>query len=917
MERVQYSLERSLPQLQLLDREGLLSKEELRSITSQRSGFEARLVRRKAEKQDYLLYLDFEDSFNKLVVLRARQREREAHIYAKEHGDRSKLLPRHFFSRQGASYSATCISIYERLVRKFRWDVDSWERYLRWAQSNKMRVVTSRVFARAIALHPRVVSLWLQAADYELNNNADTTTARSLLQRALRINTLDNTAVDERESKLQKTSRGAMRTAGAVSWKPLDYERDVLRLWIEYFRMELVFIERLRRRWKILGLEAEPQGLVSTGVSGGFAAAKKTARSVADSAAPIDQDTEYIERAVQDDVPEQDKEEEEEEDKNESAPVAGNDIPDGHRKIMQGAIPLVLLQSAQENVPAPLQAILYIALLQLLNAFPFFDSTVLLPQGDVICLNTSNKHNGDRLRAQLTSAVLNALCNAAGGWNDEGQMISDMITSIYPLLSPRADQAMDSNVDDELEKNALLHRASRINVLFSEPIDSLYGLAEVPQELSQLVSNDNSWATSHGILFIVGLMSKHFVQMHAESASKTEDKVLLVQTPLVSLYTRSGELPTLMEKLVISLRANLAARPNDYLAVATLALLFALSNNARFGIDEPNLRRYLGSVVGRLQKDFQDGRLWLVLVGIVSQWSAVLEGADTKELVGQVTALNKSGAPGAHVLTERIARHQRNTGIDDGFAAAWPEAKRAATAWKSALSQSNSVDALCSDNVASAGWSMLILWCKSVDLAVLGTAIVQPSEARIALWNDYFNWISSVVSGAQDREAAARWAWDQCQGAVKQTGALLASSRIVGELRIEAQRLHDSVVRDTYLIAPLTAPLHGDSVDDAQNAALRMLLARSSASTICWLELARAESDGDASRAQNLFEHAVTQSERDYDVVDAWLMYLEYLVPQNINEAMKQLTRAGEYVRRVGGASAVDALENGWKQLVS
>ena len=96
-----------------------------------------------------------------------------------------------------------------------------------------------------------------------------------------------------------------------------------------------------------------------------------------------------------------------------------------------------------------------------------------------------------------------------------------------------------------------------------------------------------------------------------------------------------------------------------------------------------------------------------------------------------------------------------------------------------------------------------------------------------------------------------------------------------------------------------------------------MLLARSSASTICWLELARAESDGDASRAQSLFEHAVTQSERDYDVVDAWLMYLEYLVPQNINEAMKQLTRAGEYVRRVGEASAVDALENGWKQLVS
>ena len=71
MERVQYSLERTLPQLRVLDEHGILTKDELRSLTSQRQSFEARLIRRKADKNDFVRYLDFEDDLHALIMLRA------------------------------------------------------------------------------------------------------------------------------------------------------------------------------------------------------------------------------------------------------------------------------------------------------------------------------------------------------------------------------------------------------------------------------------------------------------------------------------------------------------------------------------------------------------------------------------------------------------------------------------------------------------------------------------------------------------------------------------------------------------------------------------------------------------------------------------------------------------------------------
>jgi hypothetical protein len=73
---------------------------------------------------------------------------------------------------------------------------------------------------RALQLHPQESGLYIMGAAHELDHMS-ATGARTLLQRGLRIN------------------------------------GDSMDLWKEYVKMEMGFIERLRRRWEVLGVENE------------------------------------------------------------------------------------------------------------------------------------------------------------------------------------------------------------------------------------------------------------------------------------------------------------------------------------------------------------------------------------------------------------------------------------------------------------------------------------------------------------------------------------------------------------------------------------------------------------------------------------------------------------------------------------
>ena len=76
---------------------------------------------------------------------------------------------------------------------------------------------------RALQLHPNTPALYILAASHELSHLSPSA-ARTLLQRGLRLNA------------------------------------DSVDMWREYVRMELGFIEGLRRRWDVLGIAVGEDG---------------------------------------------------------------------------------------------------------------------------------------------------------------------------------------------------------------------------------------------------------------------------------------------------------------------------------------------------------------------------------------------------------------------------------------------------------------------------------------------------------------------------------------------------------------------------------------------------------------------------------------------------------------------------------
>lgn len=80
--------------------------------------------------------------------------------------------------------------------------------------------LTSREALSALQLHPHVPSFYILAASHELSHMSPSA-ARSLLQRGLRLNS------------------------------------DSVDMWKEYIRMELGFIEGMRRRWNVLGINTK------------------------------------------------------------------------------------------------------------------------------------------------------------------------------------------------------------------------------------------------------------------------------------------------------------------------------------------------------------------------------------------------------------------------------------------------------------------------------------------------------------------------------------------------------------------------------------------------------------------------------------------------------------------------------------
>ncbi|KAI5117768.1 hypothetical protein M0805_005199 [Coniferiporia weirii] len=211
MERVQFQQEQMLAELKDLVQKGVFSQTEIKQIMKKRTTFETALIRRIPKKGDFLRYAAYEMS---LEALRRKRVERLKIPKGPPTISDFALIRRQF-------------QIFERALKKFKDDVGLWVQYIQAAQRVQARAIVSRICGRALQLHPNAPALYVIAAAHELKHLSHSA-ARVLLQRGIRMNS------------------------------------ECVDLWREYVKMEMGFVEALRRRWGVLGLKVA-EGAVREG----------------------------------------------------------------------------------------------------------------------------------------------------------------------------------------------------------------------------------------------------------------------------------------------------------------------------------------------------------------------------------------------------------------------------------------------------------------------------------------------------------------------------------------------------------------------------------------------------------------------------------------------------------------------------
>lgn len=111
--------------------------------------------------------------------------------------------------------------LFERLCTKFHGDLTLWLAYIDFVKRSSSSKSLGRIFGRTIQLHPTKAEPWLAAAAWEWEENGNVGAARTLLQRGLRFNT---------------TSKA---------------------MWIQYFKLELMFLIKIMERRRLLGIDTK------------------------------------------------------------------------------------------------------------------------------------------------------------------------------------------------------------------------------------------------------------------------------------------------------------------------------------------------------------------------------------------------------------------------------------------------------------------------------------------------------------------------------------------------------------------------------------------------------------------------------------------------------------------------------------
>lgn len=196
---MQQRIEERIPELEQLERVGLFTKKEVKAIIKRATALEYKLHRLIVNKEDFIAYIQYEINVLELI------KKRRTHI-------------RYNFKKEEIEFPIInrINSIFKRATNKWKNDVQLWLSHVAFCKKWATKGQTSKVLSAMLAIHPDKPALWIMAAKSELEDRDSSESARHLFLRALRFHSNNK------------------------------------KVYQEYFRMELLHCEKLRKQQKEL-----------------------------------------------------------------------------------------------------------------------------------------------------------------------------------------------------------------------------------------------------------------------------------------------------------------------------------------------------------------------------------------------------------------------------------------------------------------------------------------------------------------------------------------------------------------------------------------------------------------------------------------------------------------------------------------
>jgi len=254
-EKVQSILERMVPPLKDLRDRGLFTPTEIHAIVERRRRSEYLLQRRSAARlADYLRYIEDEILLEKLRKLRKEKVLLERRPWNEKRGrkrghnhdddddddddDTNKRKHAYQISGIGDSHILSHIHfLYQRTLRKFHHPIDVLLNYAQFSKEHKSFTQLGRVYAEGLQRHPRAAGLWIEAASFEYFGYV----ARD-----------DHNGSKDGGDVTSKVVGSSIRNARVLMQRGLRVNRNSEDLWLQYFALELHYVQKLRGRREIL-----------------------------------------------------------------------------------------------------------------------------------------------------------------------------------------------------------------------------------------------------------------------------------------------------------------------------------------------------------------------------------------------------------------------------------------------------------------------------------------------------------------------------------------------------------------------------------------------------------------------------------------------------------------------------------------